>query len=86
MDARTRLTCDPSSAASARRFVADVLSSRGFANSCVEDAVLLASEVVTTAIIHASSELDLVVVADHPMARVEVYDSAHWPLSPTRRL
>lgn len=44
--------------------------------------MLLASEIVTTAIARASSDLDLVIVADHPMARVEVHDTDSSPPVP----
>ena len=73
--ARTSLGWNEASPGSARRFVADVLWTRGFAKACIEQAVLLTSEAVTNAVVHAGSGVDLAVLADHPMARVEVYDS-----------
>ena len=88
--ARTSLGWNETSPGSARRFVADVLWARGFAKACIEQAVLLTSEAVTNAVIHARSGVDLAVLADHPMARVEVYDYKsslthpvvnHWPNS-----
>jgi hypothetical protein len=69
---RTSLRPHPTSAAAARRFVADVLLNRGFGEGCIEQAVLATSEVVTGAV-HTGTEVDVVVVADHPMVRVEVY-------------
>ena len=74
VDIRTTLPPDPGSAAAARRFVADVLMQRGFSNSTIQDAVLLASEAVTNAIVHAGTDVDVVVVTDSSMARVEVHD------------
>ena len=71
---RTTLRADPASAAAARRFVADVLWQRGFPNDGIEDAVLLTSEAVTNAVVHARSPVQLVVTADGSMARVEIYD------------
>lgn len=79
MDARTHLRCEATSAACARRFVADVLLNLGFADGLIERATLLTSEIVTNSLIHANSELDLVVFADNPMARVEVYDADPSP-------
>lgn len=74
-DLRTSLGWDNASPALARRFVAEVLRARGFGKVCVEQAVLLTSEAVTNAVVHAGSGVDLAVIAHHPMARVEVYDS-----------
>jgi anti-sigma regulatory factor (Ser/Thr protein kinase) len=74
VDTRTTLGADAGSAAAARRFVADVLNQRGFSKSAIEDAVLLASEVVTNAVLHAGGSVDVVVIADSSMARVEVHD------------
>ncbi len=82
MKISTKLRWDATSPASARRIVAGALSSRGFTKGCIETAVLLTSEAVTNAVVHARSEVDLVVVADHPMARVEVYDADPSPPRP----
>lgn len=79
MDARTRLRADLGTAAAARRFVADVLWQRGFSRSGIEDAVLITSEVVTNAVIHAGTDVDVVVVADAGQARVEVHDGLPEP-------
>lgn len=40
-------------------------------------------EVVTNAVVHGSPDIELVVTADHPMARVQVYDAK--PSPPVRR-
>lgn len=72
---RTTLGWDTASPGFARRFVADALGARGFGKACIEQAVLLTSEAVTNAVVHAGSGVDLAVIAHHPMARVEVYDS-----------
>ncbi|HET7487884.1 MAG TPA: hypothetical protein VFJ85_08140 [Acidimicrobiales bacterium] len=74
MIARTRLRRDGSSAAAARRFVADVLINRGYPHASVDQAVLATSEVVTDAVVHGDSDIDLSVVADGGMARVEIQD------------
>lgn len=82
VDARTTLRADPGSAAAARRFVADVLWQRGFSRSGIEAAVLITSEVVTNAVVHAGTEVDVVVVADGGQARVEVHDGRPDPPVP----
>ncbi len=70
----TRLRPHPASVGAARRFVADVLLTRDFAEGCIERAVLLTSEMVTDAIVRTANDFELVIVADHPMVRVEVHD------------
>lgn len=70
----TTLPPHPTSAAAARRFVADVLLQGGFPTDAVHDAVLLTSEAVANAVVHAGTVIDLVVVADPSMARIEVHD------------
>lgn len=74
MIARTKLRPDGSSAAAARRFVADVLVNRGYPDAAVEQAMLVTSEVVTDAVVHGAGEIDVAVVANRGMARVEVRD------------
>ncbi|MGH9283111.1 MAG: ATP-binding protein, partial [Acidimicrobiales bacterium] len=79
---RTTLRPDAESAAAARRFVADVLSQRGFSRSGIEDAVLMTSEAVTNVVVHAGTALDLIVMADARLARVEVHDADPTDLVP----
>jgi hypothetical protein len=69
---RTVLPAQGASVAVARRFVADVLTNRDF-QTCVERAVLLTSELLTSAVVTSNSHVELVVLADHPMVRVEVH-------------
>ena len=71
---RTTLPPHPTSPAAGRRFVADVLWQRGFATEIIDDAVLLTSEAVTNAVVHAGTPIDVVVTVDAAMARVEVHD------------
>jgi hypothetical protein len=73
---RTTLRPHPSSVGAARRFVADVLASRDFAEESIERAMLLTSEIITDAMARAGTEVELEVVADHPMVRVEVHNLA----------
>ncbi len=76
---QTTLRPHPSSAGAARRFVADVLLNRGFADDCIERATLLTSEVVTSAVVRLGTGVELVVLADHPMVRVEVHEDEISP-------
>ena len=73
MFTRTTLTGDAGSAAPARRFVADVLLNRDFSHAGIEQAALLISEAVTSAILYSQSDIELVVDADSSMARVELH-------------
>lgn len=71
---RTTLPPVPSSAAAGRRFVADVLWQRGFPTEVIDAAVLLTSEAVTNAVVHAGTPIEVVVRVDLAMARIEVHD------------
>lgn len=71
---RTTFPALPQSAAAARRFVADVLLDSGLSHHVVEDAVLLTSEAVTDNPARSGTAMDLVVIAEESMARVEVHD------------
>ena len=72
----------PESARQARRFVADVLTAVG-AESFLDTATLLTSELVTNGIVHAHTELHVVVEASRHWVRVEVVDGN--PMLPARR-
>jgi anti-sigma regulatory factor (Ser/Thr protein kinase) len=77
-----RLPPAPSSVGAARDVVRDLLDSSG-RNDLVEPATLLVSEVVTNAILHAGTEIDVRASLDDTGLRVEVADgSEHLP---TRR-
>lgn len=70
-----KLRRDPASAAHARRFIGRVLRDE----ECVdaqELVVLLANELVTNAILHADSDIDVVVDVDTRRVRVEVRDDS----------
>lgn len=71
---RTTLPPHATSPAAGRRFVADVLWQRGFSTEVIDDAVLLTSEAVTNAVVHAGTPIDLVVTVDAAMARIEIHD------------
>ncbi len=64
----------PAAAAKARRFIAEALLELGLSNQAIEDAVLLTSEAVADTLAHSGMAMNVVVMADESMARVEVHD------------
>jgi anti-sigma regulatory factor (Ser/Thr protein kinase) len=72
----------PASAGIARRFVSSTLRGWG-CDALVETAVLLVSEVVTNAVLHARSDLEVSVRLVDDEVRVEVTDGS--PAEPQRR-
>jgi PAS domain S-box-containing protein len=72
----------PESARRARRFVTDVVTTVG-AHEFLDTAALLTSELVTNGIVHAHTELQVVVEATADWVRVEVIDGN--PMLPARR-
>ncbi len=75
--AKIRLAPVPTSARQARRFVSDTLAEWGD-EPYVEAASLLVSELVTNAVLHAGSAVEVVVGHDgrHANLRIEVHDSS----------
>ena len=73
---------DTSSASSARRFVRENLRSWGADEHC-ETAVLLISELVTNAVLHARSAPEVVMRYEGTVLRIEVYDQSS--VLPARR-
>lgn len=75
--AQIRLDPAPTSARLARRFVSDTLAQWGD-ERYVDAASLLVSELVTNAVVHAGSAVDVVVGHEgkHATLRVEVRDSS----------
>lgn len=71
--ASIRLPAHPTSSRAARRFVTRALTAWG-CEAAVEDASLLVSELVTNAIVHARTPVDLIVRHSRRSIRVEVYD------------
>ena len=69
-----RLPPDGRSTGQARRFVADVLSGAGITGETLDAAVLLTSELATNAVLHARSDLTVVVTVSAGGVRVEVAD------------
>jgi anti-sigma regulatory factor (Ser/Thr protein kinase) len=78
---RIRTTLEPSltSVGAARRFVRDVLTSRHVTVGVVDVVELLTSEVVTNALLHASSAEELIIHLGAHRVRVEVSDSSPEP-------
>jgi anti-sigma regulatory factor (Ser/Thr protein kinase) len=62
----------------ARHAVADHLRSRGKGESAVEDAVLVTSELLTNATLHAVPPIELKVIGDDDEIRIEVHDRATY--------
>ena len=72
---RTALPGEATSAADARRFVAARLADAGL-DGMTDTAVLLVSELVANAVLHAHTDLVLVVRIDDERATVEVHDGS----------
>lgn len=75
---RVHLRLEPAAASArrARRFVSEILATWG-EDGCADAASLLVSELVTNAVIHARSPVELVVGRGSPSTlRFEVYDSS----------
>jgi DNA-binding NarL/FixJ family response regulator len=67
------LPCDLTSGREARRFLEETLTSWGL-DELLDEALLLASELVNNAVVHAQSSVDLSVTATQGRLRVEVTD------------
>jgi anti-sigma regulatory factor (Ser/Thr protein kinase) len=67
----------PASVRKARGFTADVLVDDGVEASVIEVAVLLVSELVTNAVVHARGPICLTVHTDAHWVRIEVEDPGH---------
>jgi anti-sigma regulatory factor (Ser/Thr protein kinase) len=80
---RLHLPSDHSSSRQARALVADELKSAGFCGD-LTTVLLLVSELVTNATLHASPPFTLVIGLDDSGVRVEVEDADH-DQPPTRR-
>ncbi|MGK2948839.1 MAG: ATP-binding protein [Acidimicrobiales bacterium] len=75
------LPADASSPASAREFVRSVLG-RWECDHLVDTALLIASELVTNAIVHARSPLRLQLRLTRDVVRIEVADEGHGTPEP----
>ncbi|MGH2685138.1 MAG: ATP-binding protein [Actinomycetota bacterium] len=81
-EARTSLPADLASAGAARRFVGSTLR-EWECDTLADSALLLVSELVTNAVLHARSALDVVLRLAADRLRVEVHDES--PTQPTRK-
>lgn len=75
MEERVTLDHDPASARAARAFVAEVLENSP-ARDCAEVARLLVNELVTNALLHARSPMEITVRVEADAVRVDVQDGA----------
>lgn len=80
LDSALQLPSDLGSAATARRFLADTLSAWS-RQDLIDDATLLATELVTNAVVHAESEVRLRITAVNDHIRVEVADTGRGALT-----
>jgi anti-sigma regulatory factor (Ser/Thr protein kinase) len=80
-DARIALRPERDSARSARRFIESVLAEWDLAR-LRETSELLVTELVTNAVLHARTDVDLVARRSGPGLRVEVHDGDHTPPVP----
>jgi anti-sigma regulatory factor (Ser/Thr protein kinase) len=71
--ASTSLPPEPASARACRRFLVAALEEWG-ADQFADEAVLLLSELVTNAVVHAGTEIQVVITLDGDVLRVEVRD------------
>jgi anti-sigma regulatory factor (Ser/Thr protein kinase) len=69
----------PTSAARARRFVRSRLGEMAVPEPPLEDAVLLTSELVSNALLHAGTEIELRLDSNGHRLRIEVYDHDSRP-------
>ena len=79
--ASTRLPPHPASTRAARAFVAEHLRTWDL-DPAIDDATLLVSELVTNAILHARTPIDLVVRKVKTAVRVEVFDEGSGVAQP----
>ena len=88
IDYEERISLDPlaASASAARRFVEGALGRWGV-TEIREDLQLLASELVTNAVVHARTTIELVLTLRHDAVRLEVYDRrvSLEPVTPVER-
>lgn len=82
LEVRTHLAAEPRSAKEARSFTEATLGAWG-CDALVDVSLLLVSELVTNAVLHAGSHLELVVRLLRDRVRFEVHDGS--PRSPELR-
>jgi len=75
VDAHLSFRPDGHEVAAARRFVADALIRWNCGHNC-DAAVLLVSELVTNAVVHAKTDIALTLRYESPLITVEVHDGS----------
>jgi anti-sigma regulatory factor (Ser/Thr protein kinase) len=79
-EARIELPAEPASASAARQFLRSTLEAWG-CEDLTDSGSLLVSELVTNAVLHARSPIELIVGHEHQVVRVEVVDrDDHLPV------
>lgn len=73
--ASTSLPPEPTSSRACRRFLMATLEAWG-ADQFADDAVLLLSELVTNAVLHAGTDIEVIIRFDGDVLRVEVGDGS----------
>ncbi len=85
MELQAELAAEPAEVGAARRMLGQKLHSWGVSSDEEDVAVLLVSELVTNAILHAQPPLRLVVSRRHRKVRVEVHDGDAGSVARLRR-
>lgn len=75
MHAEKSLPCDPSSVRTARQFVTAQLADAGFPDTAFT-ASLLVSELITNAVLHAGTDIRLVIDSGSDQVRIAVHDGS----------
>lgn len=70
------------SVARARAMVSETVAERGLDDSTVSDAVLIVSELVTNAVLHARTPIDVGVLVEGASVHIEVRDGSDRPVLP----
>lgn len=81
-EACQRFDQDPQSARAARRFISQALTAADDDDDLVESVTLLVSELVTNAVLHAESGVEVLVRLTDSAARVEVTDASSQTVAP----
>ena len=81
-EASRRFEQDPQSARAARRFVSEALTGYDEEGDLTDTVTLLVSELVTNAVLHAGSEVEVTVRLTSTAARIEVTDASAQAVTP----
>jgi DNA-binding NarL/FixJ family response regulator len=81
-EASQRFDQDPQSARAARRFISQALTAADDDDDLLDSVTLLVSELVTNAVLHAGTEVEVLVRLTATAARVEVTDASVQTVAP----